>query len=195
MMEDLLFMGLLAISGIAVSVAMDAFSVCIAAGVKIRKLTAGHYFRLAFSFGLFQFLMPVLGYYGGVMIENVISSYDHWIVLILLSFIGIKMIWESFSKDSGDELTDAKDPSRGMTLIMLSIATSIDAAAVGFSFAALRIQILVPAFIIGIVCVVFSAGGLLLGNRIGSAVGVWAERFGGLILIIIGIKILIEHTT
>ncbi len=89
-------MEIIVITGIAISLAMDAFSVCIAAGVKIKKLNFRHYFRLAFHFGLFQFFMPIIGFYSGVMIEKLISSYDHWIALILLSFIGIKMIWESF---------------------------------------------------------------------------------------------------
>jgi manganese efflux pump family protein len=170
---------------------MDAFSVCVAVGVKIKKITYRHYFRLAFHFGLFQFLMPILGFYGGVLIENIISSYDHWIAMGLLSFIGIKMIWESFQQD--DKKSKTKDPSRGITLIILSIATSIDAAAVGFSFAALNTPILVPAITIGFICILFSLTGLFLGDKIGSKLGVWAERTGGIILIGIGLKILFEH--
>jgi putative Mn2+ efflux pump MntP len=184
-------MSILTITVIAVGLAMDAFSVCVAAGVKIKKITYRHYFRLAFHFGLFQFLMPVLGYYGGVLIEKIICDYNHWIALSLLSFIGIKMIWESFKKQ--DEHNENKDPSRGITLIMLSIATSIDAAAVGFSFAALKAPIIMPAIIIGLICILFSLIGLFLGDKIGSKLGVWAERFGGTVLIGIGIKILLEH--
>lgn len=181
------------IFGIALSLAMDAFSVCVVAGVKIEKPTLRHYFRLSFHFGLFQALMPILGYYGGVMIENIISSYDHWIAMIILSIIGGKMLWESFSKKDEKTETDNDDPSRGLTLIMLSIATSIDAAAIGFSFAALKISILTPAVVIGFVCLICSAIGLYLGNKIGSKIGAWAERLGGIVLISIGIKILIEH--
>lgn len=184
-------MGLLAITGIAVSLAMDAFSVCIVAGAKIKKITFRHYFRLAFHFGLFQFIMPIIGFYSGVMVESFICCYDHWIALALLSLVGIKMIWESFHcKDKEEKI---KDPSRGITLLMLSIATSIDAAAVGFSFAALQSPIILPSIIIGLVCMLFSVIGLFLGDKIGSKLGVWAERIGGMILIIIGIKILIEH--
>lgn len=186
-------MNFITILGIALSLAMDAFSVSVAAGVTIKNPTIRHYFRLSFHFGLFQFLMPLAGYYGGVLIENIISSYDHWIALLILTFIGLKMIWESFSDKSDHTSTNLKDPSRGVTLVMLSIATSIDAAAIGFSFAALKLSILVPAIIIGVVCAICSAVGLFLGNTIGSRIGRWAERFGGVILIAIGIKILIDH--
>ena len=172
---------------------MDAFSVCVAAGVKIKKPTYRQYFRFSFHFGLFQFFMPLIGYYGGVVIERIISSYDHWIALIILSFIGLKMVWESFKDEKDNNKAGFKDPSRGMTLVMLSIATSIDAAAVGFSFAALKISIILSASIIGIVCAICSAGGHYLGNKIGTRIGKWAERFGGVILVLIGLKILIEH--
>ncbi len=184
-------MGFIAISGIAISLAMDAFSVCVAAGVKIKDVTFRHYFRLAFHFGLFQFLMPLIGFYSGVLIESLIRRYDHWIALILLSLIGIKMIWESFKQKETDSAP--KDPSRGLSLVMLSIATSIDAAAVGLSFAALELPIFIPSIIIGAVCALFSAIGLYLGTTMGSFLGVWAERLGGSILIGIGMKILFEH--
>ncbi|HEX2957516.1 MAG TPA: manganese efflux pump MntP family protein [Chitinispirillaceae bacterium] len=179
---------------IALGLAADAFSVCVASGAKIKKPTYRQYFRFSFHFGLFQFLMPVIGYYGGVAVEKFISSYDHWIALIILSIIGGKMLWETFKVD--DKKKDAcefRDPSRGWSLVMLSIATSIDAAAIGFSLAALRVPVVTPAVIIGIVCAGCSAAGLTIGARIGSAVGVWAERFGGVVLIGIGLKILVEH--
>lgn len=178
---------------IALSLAADAFSVCVASGVKIKSPNPRQYFRFSFHFGLFQFLMPVTGYYGGVVIADIISAYDHWIALVVLSFIGGKMLWESFKHDDEKEETTFKDPSKGLSLVMLSVATSIDAAAVGFSLAALNISVLLPAVIIGIVCVACSAIGLFIGSRIGAAVGTWAERFGGVILIGIGVKILLEH--
>jgi len=184
-------MGFIAIAGIAISLAMDAFSVCIAAGVKIKDVTFRHYFRLAFHFGLFQCFMPLLGYFAGVLIENLLHQYGPWIAMSLLSLIGIKMIWESVHSDESEK--NEKDPSRGLSLVMLSIATSIDAAAVGLSFNALDLPILIPSIIIGIVCALFSAMGLYLGNKIGSFLGAWAERLGGVILIGIGIKILLEH--
>lgn len=178
---------------IALSLAADAFSVCVASGVKIKSPGPRHYFRFSFHFGLFQFLMPVIGYYGGVAIVKIISSYDHWIALAVLAFIGGKMLWESFKHEDEKEEATFRDPSRGWSLVMLSVATSIDAAAVGFSFAALNVSVLSPAIIIGIVCAACSGIGLLIGARIGAAVGIWAERFGGVILIGIGLKILLEH--
>ena len=178
---------------IAIGLAMDAFSVCIVSGVKIRTLSARHYFRLSFHFGLFQFLMPLIGYYGGVMIENSVQSYDHWIAFALLLIIGLKMLWESLGQEEETETLKRGDPSRGMTLVILSLATSIDAAAVGFSFAALQVPIVFPAIIIGLVCILFSAIGLFIGDKIGMIIGQWAERIGGLLLILIGVKILTDH--
>lgn len=184
-------MEFITISGIAISLAMDAFSVCIAAGIKIKDISFRHYFRLAFHFGLFQFLMPLIGFYSGVLIESLIFRYGPWIAMSLLLLIGIKMIWESYDCKETDKTQ--KDPSRGTSLVMLSIATSIDAAAVGLSFAALDLPIFIPSIIIGLICAIFSALGLLLGNRVGGFLGAWAERLGGAILIGIGMKILMEH--
>ena len=181
----------LAIIGIAVSLAMDAFSVSIASGAKIKEVNFGHYFRLAFHFGLFQFFMPILGFYGGVAVESFIQKYDHWVAFLLLAFVGGKMIRESFCLENSEE--GFCDPSRGKTLIMLSVATSVDAAAVGFSFAALGMPVLGPAVLIGIICLAFSAFGVFLGDRIGSLIGPWAERVGGVMLILIGLKIVLDH--
>jgi manganese efflux pump family protein len=183
-------MDYLSIFALAVGLAMDAFAVCIAAGIIIDRPDFGHYFRLSFHFGLFQFLMPIAGYFAGNGIEQYISSFDHWIALALLSFIGIKMIRESFS--DGEERM-AEDPSRGSALIMLSVATSIDALAVGFSMGILARPILIPSIIIGVVCAAFSLLGIFLGKRVGKKLGRRVERLGGLILIGIGIKIFIEH--
>lgn len=186
-------MNILTVLGISLSLAMDAFSVSVVAGAKLKTPTPRQYFRLSFHFGLFQFMMPILGYYSGVMIASIICCYDHWIALAILSLIGLKMIWESFRKRPDNDYSDCRDPSRGLTLIMLSIATSIDAAAIGFSLAALGIPVLKPSIIIGIVCAFCSAFGILLGSKIGTHIDVWAERAGGIVLILIGIKILTEH--
>ena len=129
------------IVGISLSLAMDAFSVCVAAGSKIKQPTLRHYFRLAFHFGFFQFLMPVIGFYGGVLIEGIISSYDHWIAMVILSVIGAKMVWESFKNDKEDVDAKGNDPSRGMTLVLLSILPVSMRQQSGFSFAALKISI------------------------------------------------------
>lgn len=176
---------------IAIGLAMDAFSVCISAGIQIPKPDAGHYFRLAFHFGLFQFFMPILGYCSGTLIQDLVREFDHWVAFGLLSFVGLKMIRESFSKDK--EQRESRDPSRGFTLVFLSLATSIDAAAVGFTFAMLNNPILFPSVVIGVVCALFSVAGILIGRKLGELTGPWIERLGGLLLIAMGSKILCDH--
>ncbi len=176
---------------IAVALAMDAFSVSISAGMIIKNPGFRHYFRLAFHFGLFQFLMPIIGYFGGIYLEKYIKDYDHWIAFGLLTLLGLKMIKESFAKE--DETREVKDPSRGISLIVLAIATSIDALAVGLSFGLLSQPVLLPSLIIGITCALFSIIGVTIGKKAAAFVGKKAEAIGGIMLLIIGIKILIEH--
>lgn len=176
---------------IAVGLAMDAFSVCITAGICIPKPDKGHFLRLSLTFGFFQFAMPIIGYFLGITIEPIIRNYDHWLALVLLAYIGGKMIYEGLKPE--DKSCNPKDPSRGKTLIILALATSIDALAVGVSYGVLSRPIFLPAVIIGCVCAVFSTLGILIGKRVGSMLGKRAEVIGGLCLIAIGIKILLEH--
>lgn len=183
-------MELISIIGIAVGLAMDAFSVCIASGMVIEKVTFRHYFRLSFHFGLFQFFMPIIGYFAGIYIEKWVSSYDHWIAMALLSIVGLKMIKESFSAEENEII---KDPSRGWSLVILAVATSIDALAVGLSIGLLGKPILFPSAIIGITCAFFSIFGIAIGKRAGAFLGKKVEFIGGLILVAIGIKIVFEH--
>jgi putative Mn2+ efflux pump MntP len=175
---------------ISVGLAMDAFAVSICAGTN--ELTKGKRptFRLSFHFGLFQFLMPVLGWFLGSGIQRYIEAYDHWVVLGLLAFVGLKMIKSGFEKD-----TDIKkgDLSKGMNLVMVSIATSLDAFAIGISFAMLNTGVWYPSIIIGIVTAVLSIVGVRVGNKLGTKFGKKMEILGGIILIIIGIRILIGH--
>jgi putative Mn2+ efflux pump MntP len=168
---------------------MDAFAVSVAACVRVTRVDAGHVCRLAFSFGFFQFLMPVLGWLAGRGLSRWLEAVDHWIAFVLLAAIGGRMLWESF-KPSG---RPAQDHTRGWMLLTLSIATSIDALAVGFSMAFLEVSIWMPSLIIGIVAAVLTAIGAIFGSRLGCRFGVWAERFGGLVLIGIGIRILVSH--
>ncbi len=183
---------IITILGIAVGLAMDAFSVCLAAGLVISEPTRRHYFRLSFHFGLFQFMMPVIGYFAGSFVETLIRNYDHWVALALLAIIGGKMVWESFGeKEEGSD--GLKDPSKGWSLVVLSVATSIDALAVGLSMGVMGKPILAPALVIGVVCAGFSILGLRLGRHAGALLGKRVERLGGLILIAIGIKIVLEH--
>ena len=176
---------------IAIGLAMDAFSVCISAGMCIPKLNAGHYLRMSLAFGFFQFVMPVIGFFAGRTVEPIIRNYDHWIAFLLLFYIGAKMIYEGLKKDKDN--CETKDPSRGKNLLILAIATSIDALAVGVSYGVLAKPILIPAIIIGVVCIAFSASGIAIGKRAGSLFGKKADIIGGLCLIAIGIKILFEH--
>ncbi|MBN1496514.1 MAG: manganese efflux pump [Spirochaetes bacterium] len=187
-------MDLVSVALIAVGLAMDAFSVCISCGITIPRPDFGHYFRLAASFGFFQFIMPVIGFFGGMYLERHIKAYDHWLAFGLLAFIGLKMVRESFSGESAECPPGRRpDPSRGWSLLVLSVATSIDALAVGLSIGVLNRPILLPSIIIGVVCAIVSAIGVAIGSRVGPLFGRRAETVGGLVLIAIGIKILIEH--
>ena len=174
---------------IAIGLAMDAFAVSISAGTLPVMKDFRSSIRLSFHFGLFQFLMPVLGWFLGSSVQSYIESVDHWIAFGLLSYIGIKMIIESRSNHEGPKT----NPSKGRSLIILSIATSIDALAVGFSLAILGVDIWYPGVIIGIITAVISFIGIKLGSRLGKTFGKRMEFIGGLILLAIGIKILIDH--
>jgi len=169
---------------------MDALSVAIGVGATARLLSFTSVFRLSFHFGLFQILMPIAGWFAGMTVANIIADYDHWIAFVLLAFVGGKMIKESFNKE---QEIHASDPTKGATLIILSFATSIDALAVGLSFAFLKIPIFYPSVIIGIVAFVMTAIGMFFGKRMGKIVGKRAGIVGGVILIGIGAKIVIDH--
>ena len=181
------------IMAIAVALAMDAFAVAIATGITLKKISARQTFRLAWHFGLFQALMPVIGWYSGVHLLARIERFDHWIAFALLLFVGGKMLVEAFHDD--DEQKAVKDPTRALSLVVLSVATSIDALAIGFTLSVLHVSIAYPAIIIGIVAGAFTAFGMHMGARLGSMnhIGRYAEVVGGLVLIGIGINILNEH--
>ena len=183
-------MGLTETLFLSLSLALDAFAVSLSTGALIKTRTWRDYFRIPFHFGLFQFLMPVFGWYLGSTIEPLIAEIDHWIAFLMLAIIGGKMIKAAFSKEK--EL-QTSDPSRGISLVILSIATSIDALAVGFSLALLRYDIWFPSVLIGIITAVLSLLGLLAGNRLGNKFGNIVEVCGGVILILIGFKIAISH--
>lgn len=169
---------------------MDAFTVAIGAGVTVRKVSFGPVFRLAFHFGFFQFAMPIVGWIAGRTIEPYIARYDHWLAFGLLTYVGLTMIIDSLKNGTG---TFQNDPTRGMTLVMLSVATSIDALAVGLSLAFLNVNILYPSIVIGVVAAVMTAVGMIFGDLLSRFAGRKVGIAGGLILIGIGIKILVEH--
>ncbi len=174
---------------LALSMAMDAFAVCLAAGALPEVRGPRPAFRLAFHFGLFQFLMPVLGWVVGATVEPLIRSYDHWLAFGLLAFVAARMM---YSAVRGDELHNP-DPSRGWTLVLLSIAVSIDALAVGLSLGVLGIFVGGPAVLIGIVTGLMSLAGLRLGSTLGKRFGRWVQILGGLVLLGIGLSIVLEH--
>ena len=176
------------LTGIAVGLAMDAFAVSISAGMTVAPVTLRHVFRLAFHFGLFQFLMPILGWAAGHQIAGYLHTYDHWIAFALLSYVGGKMIWEGWHADRTESRAD---PTRGMTLVTLCIATSIDALAVGLSMALVGVSVWLPAVVIGIVTGALTTVGITLGSRVGKACGHWAEIGGGCVLLLIGVRVLL----
>ena len=201
-------MNLLDIILLAVALAMDCFTVSIVSGVidhgdwhndsseaKIRGPVPVIYLRMAFLFGFFQAIMPLLGWLGISHFQAYMEAYDHWIAFGLLAFIGGKMIWESF----GDEEEQHFNPSKLRTQLLLAVATSIDALAVGISFACtgftMLFQLTMPLVIIGLASFLFSLLGYYLGRRFGSIITrrLKPELFGGIILILIGVKILLSH--
>ncbi len=182
-------MDILTLTGIAVGLAMDAFAVALGAGVILNPLTFRQLFRLGFHFGLFQGLMPVIGWLAGVSLRQFVTVFAPWIAFILLCFTGGKMIHEAMA--GNDQPEKRQDPTRGMTMVMLSVATSIDALAVGFSLSLLGVSIWTPAIIIGCITATLTVVGMLLGSRTGT---LWGDRIGilgGLVLIGIGLKILV----
>ncbi len=183
-------MSLITIFFIALGLGVDAFSVAIGIGATNNKKSWAPVLRLAASFGIFQFAMPIAGWLAGLTVVEIIASFDHWIAFALLALVGGKMIWEGFGTESDE---DKDDQTKGWPLLMLSIATSIDALAVGFSFSVLKSPILFPAVIIGIVCFIMTVTGMVFGKVLAKIFGKKVEIFGGLVLIAIGIKIMMDH--
>lgn len=176
--------------GIALGLAMDAFAVSIVAGLSVRRVTPRHTFRIGFHFGLFQAIMPILGWLAGSRLVDRIGDYDHWVAFGLLGYVGGKMLWDSRGKSV--EKHD-KDPTRGISLIVLSVATSIDALAVGLTMGVLGVSIWIPALVIGLVACAMSTIGITFGSRFGARLGHGAEAVGGSVLLLIGGRILLTH--
>ena len=183
-------MGFMSTLAIAFGLAMDAFAVSIVSGMAIEKVTHKHVLRLSLSFGFFQFLMPIIGWLAGMSLAVYIELWDHWLAFGMLAFVGGKMLWEARSA-AVHETT--QDPTKGWTLIVLSIATSIDALAVGLSMALIGVSVWLPSIIIGLIAAGMTVLGMTFGNRFGDKCGKWAEVVGGLVLLGIGFNILITH--
>ncbi|MFH1873576.1 MAG: manganese efflux pump MntP family protein [Pseudomonadota bacterium] len=183
-------MNLITIIIIAIGLAMDAFAVSITCSCLDQHLKTSRALMLAAFFGGFQALMPILGWLGGSFLLVYISGFDHWLAFILLTIVGGKMIFESFKLDKDKK---AIDLTNIYLVVILSIATSIDALVVGFSLSMLKVVIILPAIIIGIITFGFSLFGVFLGQHFGHLFESKIEFIGGLILIAIGLKILLEH--
>ena len=181
-------MGFIELFLIAVGLSMDAFAVSVCKGLSVKKVGVKHAALAGLYFGGFQFLMPVIGYLLGFRFESVIETVDHWVAFVLLAFIGGNMIKESFGK--AEELNDDFGVK---TMLLMAVATSIDALAVGITFAFLEVQILPAAGLIGVTTFLLSFAGIYIGNAFGTRYKSKAELAGGIILVLIGVKILLEH--
>lgn len=185
-------MDLLTLMSIAVGLSMDAFAVSVCKGLKMRNINYVHMFVIALFFGGFQAFMPLIGWLLGSRFEEYIKSFDHWIAFVLLAFIGGKMFIESFGSDD-DEESGEGDKLDLKELTVLAVATSIDALAVGITFAFLSVSIAPSVTAIGITTFLLSCAGVFVGNRFGAKYKSRAEMAGGIILVLIGLKILLEH--
>jgi putative Mn2+ efflux pump MntP len=176
---------------IAVGLSMDAFAVAVCHGLTMRRAGFGKALTVGLYFGAFQAGMPLLGFFAGARFADKIAAYDHWVAFALLLLIGGKMVRDSF----GGECPDAREEAslRFRKMLPLSLATSVDALAVGVSFSFLQVEILPAASLIGAVTLVLSAAGVKIGSAFGARFKAGAELAGGLILILIGVKLLLEH--
>lgn len=182
-------MGILEILLISIGLAMDAFAVSVCKGLSMKKMNWKKAIIIALYFGIFQAIMPVIGYFFGVSFQGLVTKIDHWIILGILAFIGGNMIKESFDK----EKTEANDNIDIKTMTLLAIATSIDALAVGITFAFFKIKLLSVVTLIGVITFILCIFGVKIGNKFGTKYERKAELVGGIILILIGLKILLEH--
>lgn len=182
-------MSILEVVLIAVGLAMDAFAISVCKGLSMNKFNAKKAIIIGLYFGLFQMIMPCIGYALGSAFENFITSIDHWIVFFFLVVIGGNMIKESFSKDE----SKVDDDISFKTMIILSIATSIDALAVGITFSFLEVNILNSVIVIGLITFILSIIGVVFGKLVGNKLSTKAQFIGGIILVLIGLKILLEH--
>lgn len=189
-------MSLLELLIIAIGLSMDAFAVSIGKGLSVTKIKLSHALKVGLWFGGFQALMPLIGYLLGSTFADIVTAYDHWVAFGLLALIGGNMIKEAVEKDD-DDCDCKKKPKNNfglVTMFTLAIATSIDALAIGVTFAFFKVAIIPAIITIGITTFLFSIAGLKIGHIFGCKYKSHAELFGGVILILIGLKILIEHT-
>lgn len=186
-------MGFFELFTLAVGLSMDAFAVAVCKGLALKKATPGGMALVGLWFGGFQALMPLIGYLVGVQFRDRITAFDHWIAFILLGLIGANMIREALSKGEENEGETSNGSLSARSLFPMAVATSIDALAVGVSFAFLKVEIVPAVSFIGVTTFLLSAAGVKIGNLFGLRYKSKAELIGGIILILIGLKILLEH--
>ena len=188
-------MSILELLIIAIGLSMDAFAVSIGKGLSVTKIKLSHVLKVGLWFGGFQALMPLIGYLLGSTFADIVSAYDHWVAFVLLALIGGNMIKEAFEKDDECDCNKKEKNCFGfVTMLTLAVATSIDALAIGVTFAFFKVAIIPAIITIGITTFLFSVAGLKIGHIFGCKYKSHAELFGGVILILIGLKILLEHT-
>lgn len=186
-------MDIITIILIGFGLSMDAFAVSVTNGATLKKVGMKEALRIGGFFGFFQALMPLLGWLLGVRLQNYITRIDHWIAFLLLAFIGGKMVYETLKSSKGSSNEDVEKTLDNKTLLILAIATSIDALAVGVSFAFLEVSIIGSIIIIGVITFILCFIGVLAGKKCGELLKRNAELIGGVVLILIGMKILFEH--
>ena len=186
-------MGIVELLLTAIALSMDAFAVSVCKGLGMRRMRYDQALVISLYFGVFQALMPLIGWLLGTSFSRYIQAFDHWIAFVLLAFLGGKMLWDVFHEKEDGEQESAERRLDHRELFMLAIATSIDALAVGIAFACLEVNIWRSVSIIGVTTLVISFAGVWIGNRFGNRFQKKAEIAGGLVLILIGVKILAEH--
>lgn len=189
-------MGLLEIGMLGIGLSIDAFAVAMVASTLLASVTARQFFRLSFHFGLFQALMPLVGWLAGQSLEKWIHPWDHWVVFVILLAVGGKMSFEAWRnrRKGEDPLFSCQvDPTRGLRLVALSIATSLDALAVGLTLAVLQVNIFAVVLIIGCITAMLTFMGMKLGNRLGVHFGQTIQILGGFLLVALGVKVLLSH--
>lgn len=180
---------------VAIGLSMDAFAVALCKGLGMKKLNYTHAVIIALFFGVFQGVMPLIGWFLGTQFESLITPIDHWIAFVLLGYIGGKMVWDAFHEKNEEMACDIEQKLDYKELLMMAIATSIDALAVGITLSAfITISIGVAVTLIGVITFGLSFVGVMLGNKFGTRFQKKAEVFGGVVLVIIGAKVLLEHT-
>jgi len=186
-------MDLLTLILIALGLATDAFAVSLSNGMCARKVTKKTVFATAFTFGFFQAIMPVMGYLLGCSFSEIVRRFQHWVALLLLGAIGINMLVDAIKDQRNPESCSIKEIFTVQNLLMQGIATSIDALAIGVSFAVMNVNIITSALVIGIITFVCCSFGVYIGRKFGSLLGIRARLFGGILLILIGLRIFMEH--